>query len=125
MTSDIETAPPRSTTERLLIVVVIALAVLILAGLAAVAWRVLQLGSGRASQPAAAATAPSAAPAPAKLPPGVEIALPAGAEVSAMALDGDRLAVHYRAGAEKGIAIIEIGSGRELGRLRLVPEAGR
>lgn len=125
MTSDIETAPPRSTTERLLIVVVIALAVLILAGLAAVAWRVLQLGSGRASQPAVAATTPSAAPAPAELPPGVEIALPAGAEVTAMALDGDRLAVHYRAGAEKGIAIIEIGSGRQLGRLRLVPEAGR
>jgi hypothetical protein len=29
--------------------------------------------------------------------------------------------VHYKAGAEKGIAIIDIAGGRELGRIRLSP----
>jgi hypothetical protein len=120
VTSDIEPAPPRSATERALIVVVIALAVLILAGLAAVAWRVLQLGTGRAAK-SDSVTLPGAGPAAAALPPTAGIALPAGAEVTAMALDGDRLAVHYKAGAEKGIAIIDIAGGRELGRIRLSP----
>lgn len=121
MTSDIEPAPPRSATERALIAVVIALAVLIIAGLAAVAWRVLQLGSGRATQSGAVAV-PDTGPAAAAMAQTSGLALPAGAEVTAMALDGNRLAVHYKAGAEKGIAIFDLAGGRELGRVRLVGE---
>lgn len=118
--SGIDTTPPRSPTERILLILVIALAVLILAGLAAVAWRVLQLGSGRAA-PAAPSVVPSAIPALKSLPETVALALPAGAEVIAMAIDGDRLAVHYKAAAEKGIVIVDLAGGRELRRIRLAP----
>lgn len=117
--SGIDTTPPRSPTERFLLFLVIALAVLILAGLAAVAWRVLQLGSGRAAL-TSPPTVPSAAPAK-PLPESVALALPAGAEVTAMAIDGDRLAVHYKAAAEKGIVIMDLAGGRELRRIRLAP----
>ena len=112
---------PSPRTVLLLKIIVVGLAVLIVAGLAAVVWRIMHLASARP-----AATAAATAPVSAALAARATLTLPDGAEIGAVALDGDRLAVHYRSSAGNGIAIIDLVSGREIARVMLggVP-AGR
>lgn len=116
MSNGTETAGASPSKVWLLKVIVVGLAILILVGLAAVAWRVVQLASGRATTPPAArSSVPHADAALA----GIELELPVGAEVGALALEGNRLAVHYRSATENGIAIVDLTTGREVSRVRL------
>ena len=124
MTPDLErqrAGEPAPRLERILKIVVAGLAILIIAGLAAVVWRMVEL----ASSPKATAGKPGAAisaVAPAQtLLAEAELSLPPGAVVRSIALDGNRLAVHYEAPNGSGIALIELDTGRTLARVRLTP----
>jgi len=89
--------------QRNLKIVVIVLGLLMLAGLAAIAGRVIYLASGAATQPAG--------PVPAMRPSELMLVLPADAQVRAVSLSGDRLAVHYEAGGAEGIAVLDLQTG--------------
>jgi hypothetical protein len=91
--------------QRNLKMIVFGLALLILAGLAAIVGRIIYLASGASTQPAA----PSLAVAPEKM-----LALPAGAEVRSISLSGDRLAVHYEAAGVDGIAVFDLQTGKAI-----------
>jgi hypothetical protein len=97
-------SPSELRLQRILKLVVVALALLLFAGLAAIVWRVIYLASPSATQPAAA-------PSPA-IRPQQSLGLPPGAVVRSISLSGDRLAVHYEAGAEAGIAVFDLKTGR-------------
>jgi hypothetical protein len=47
------------------------------------------------------------------------LAIPDGATVSSMALDGDRLALHLNTSAGPEIAVIDIATGKVISRMRL------
>lgn len=55
---------------------------------------------------------------------GVEAELPIGkdAAVTALALDGDRLAIHLNAATGPEIAVIDLATGKIVARIRLKPE---
>lgn len=89
--------------QRILKMVVVGLAVLLFAGLAAIAWRVIYLASPSATQPAAPTLA---------VRPEQSLQLPPGAEVRSISLSGSRIAVHYQAGADVGIAVFDLQTGR-------------
>jgi hypothetical protein len=97
-------SPSELRLQRILKLVVVALALLLFTGLAAIAWRVIYLASPSATQPAAAPTL--------AIRPGQSLQLPAGAQVRSISLAGDRIAVHYEAGVEAGIAIFDLQTGR-------------
>jgi hypothetical protein len=101
-----ETLPGPTAAElrlqRNLKIIVIVLGLLMFAGLAAIAGRVIYLASGSATQPGA--------PVPA-MRPELKLGLPAGAQVRAVSLSGDRLAVHYEAGGAEGIAVLDLQTG--------------
>jgi hypothetical protein len=88
--------------QRNLKIIVIGLGLLMFAGLAAIAGRVIYLASGSATQPAALVSA---------MRPEQRLGLPAGAQVRAVSLSGDRLAVHYEAGGAEGIAVLDLQTG--------------
>ena len=52
----------------------------------------------------------------------IDLPVPAGAAVSAMSLDGDRLAVHLDGPAGPEIAIIDLASGKVVAHVRLKPQ---
>jgi hypothetical protein len=116
----VETAPAQSAADarlqRNLKIVVIALAVLLVAGLATVIGRIIYLASGKPAQRAASGLA---------LAPETSLQLPAGAQVRSISLSGDRLAVHYEAAGAEGIAVLDLLSGRPItavGIRRALPE---
>jgi len=127
MTIRSETQQANPATVRLLKIIVIGLAVLIFAGLGAVGWRIVHLASGRAIAPKQVSSTLEQSSEMRLARPLADIALtlPDGAEVGALALEGDRLAVHYRSTSENGIAIVDLTSGREISRVRLGPAASR
>jgi hypothetical protein len=92
--------------------VVIALAVVLFAGLAAVVWRVIYLASPSATQPAAPTLA---------IRPEQSLQLPPGAQVRSISLSGSRIAVHYQAGADAGIAVFDLQTGRLVTDLAVEP----
>jgi len=100
--------------QRILKIVVAALAILLFAGLMAVIWRVIYLASPSATQPVAA---PALA-----IQPGQSLQLPAGAQVRSISLSGNRIAVHYEAGGAAGIAIFDIQSGRMVADIAVEPK---
>ncbi len=85
--------------------VVLGLGVLIVVGLAAVIGRVIYLSSATPAQPAPLAQAVTTQPV---------LQLPAGAEVRSISLSGNRLAVHYQAGAKEGVAVIDLKTGQSI-----------
>jgi hypothetical protein len=91
--------------QRNLKMVVFGLALLIFAGLAAIAGRIIYLASGPPTQPAA----PSVALRPEQI-----LALPRGATVRSVSLSGDRLAVHYEAAGADGVAILDLQTGQRV-----------
>jgi hypothetical protein len=91
--------------QRNLKIFVIALAVLIFAGLATIIGRVIYLASAPETQPAA--------PGPA-ISPEQSLLLPAGAQVRSVSLSGNRLAVYYEAGGADGIAVLDLQTGRTI-----------
>lgn len=98
---------------------VIGMGILILVGLGAVIWRIVDLASSpKVDRPADALASTDASAVPVA---DVMLALPAGAAVRSMTLDGDRLAVHYEAPEGAGIALIDLKSGRTVSRVRISP----
>ena len=104
---------------RVLKIAVIVMGVLLVAGfafvLAAIVYQASRLGDK--ATPAVATVSPPVAEALAS-----ELAIPIGAEVTTLALDGDRLAVHLRSQAGAEIAVIDVRSGKVLARVKLKPE---
>ena len=104
---------------RVLKIAVIVMGVLLVAGfafvLAAIVYQASRLGDK--ATPAVATVSPPMAEALAS-----ELAIPIGAEVTTLALDGDRLAVHLRSQAGAEIAVINVRSGKVLARVKLKPE---
>jgi hypothetical protein len=86
-------------------IVVIALAVLIFAGLATVIGRVIYLASASATQPAGLRSA---------LRPEQSLLLPFGAQVRSVSLSGNRLAVHYEAAGTEGIVVLDLQTGEKI-----------
>jgi len=102
---------------RVLKIAVIVMGILLVGGFAVVVagavYQASQLGSNKAQTPALA-------PAPAALP-GVqtELAIPSGATVTAMALDGDRLALHLKSSTGPEVLVIDVPTGKVISRIRL------
>lgn len=125
--------PPNAGLERTMKIVVGVLGLLILLGLGAVVARMVTLASGTGTPEAAGAAAGSApsAAAPAITTGGAaqliesqSLSLPRGAQVRALSLSGNRLAVHYDAPGGGGIVIQDLESGKTLSRVTLqVPGA--
>jgi hypothetical protein len=95
---------------RALKILVIVLGVLLILGFFTIVARLVYL--------AARPGPPGAVPA-AGLGAKPSLELPAGAHVRAIALSGDRLAVHYEAPVGGGIAVLDIATGRTLARVQL------
>ena len=52
----------------------------------------------------------------------IELPVPAGATVTAMSLDGNRLAVHLNGAAGPEIAVIDLATGKIVAHVRLKPQ---
>jgi hypothetical protein len=120
--SAIAQAAALKTKERVLVFIVAFLGLCIVAGIAAVVLRIIYLSSTReagsaAPQPMQASPAASAAPSSAT----GSLSLPTGAVVKSVSLSGDRLAVHYEAAGEAGIAIVDVATGAEVRRIEIEP----
>jgi hypothetical protein len=89
--------------QRNLKIVVVALGVLIFAGLATAVGRIIYLASAKPAQPASSPVASA---------PAASLQLPAGAQVKSISLSGDRLAVHYEASGAEGVAVIDLATGQ-------------
>jgi hypothetical protein len=115
----VDTAPAPTAAEvrlqRNLKIVVIALGVLIFAGLATAVGRIIYLASGKQAQPVA--SEPS-------FRPGTGLQLPAGAQVRSIALSGDRLAVHFEAAGGEGIALVDLKTGQTVTSLAITRGTG-
>ena len=95
--------------------VVIGLGVLIFVALGLIAARLVMLASEGQSGRAVKAALP--------LQRAIDLAIPAGAGVKSLSLDGGRLAVHYGTGASETIAVIDLGSGRVVSRVQITAKA--
>lgn len=98
---------------RALRIAVIVMGVMIVMGLVAVIGRIIYLMARPSGQAAVAGGAIRA---------DVTAALPAGAQVRNLSLQGDRIAIHYESAAGSGIAVVDLASGRTLSRIQVVPE---
>ncbi len=114
---------------RVLKIAVIVMGILLVGGfafvLAAIVYQASRLGKPAAPVAETVSGAASAAATlspPAALPEGVELAIPSGATVTTLSLDGDRLAVHLASPAGAEIAVIDLASGKVIARVKLKPE---
>ena len=99
-------------------VVVIGLGVLIFVALGLIAWRLVVLASeGEAGRSLPQTRTP--------LQPAIQLAIPTGARVEALSLDGRRLAVSYSAGTAQAIAVVDLTNGRVLSRVKITAGAGK
>ena len=122
----VDTGPLNAGQVRLLKIAVVAMGLMILAGLAAVAGRVIYLASGAQKQAGTSGAVPAAATGTGlRLMSAARLALPALAVVRNLALSGDRMAVHFESPAGSGIAIVDIATGAVVSRVELVPEVPR
>ena len=96
---------------RALRIAVIAMGVLIVMGLIALIGRIIYI----VARPSAQTASPSGV-----IAPEIKASLPLGAMVRNIALNGDRMAIHYDAPSGGGIAVVELSSGRTLSNIRLV-----
>ena len=88
--------------QRNLKIVVIVLALLLAAGLATGIGRIIYLASAPGAQQIGRGSVPAE----------LSMQLPAGAEVRAISVAGDRLAVHYVAAGREGISVVDLRSGK-------------
>ncbi len=105
---------PDARQVRILKIVVISLGILLLAGFAVVIGRIAYL----ATQPGGGIGAPPA-------PQDVNVALPPGAVIGQTAVSGDRMTVEYQSPQESGVIVINLTTGRVVGRIAFQPEAPR
>ena len=103
---------------RILKIAVIVMGVLLVGGFAFVLSAIVY----QASHPTQVGGIAAAQVAP---PPGgisIDLPVPAGSTVTAMSLDGNRLAVHLNEAAGPEIAIIDLASGRVIAHVKLKPQ---
>lgn len=106
---------PKPRLERSLVFVVVFLGLLIVAGLTAVVLRIIYLASNPKPQQGLAPSGEvSQAAAPVAALEGLQLGLPAGAVVTSLSLDGDRLAVSYQGESGAGIAIVDAKTGARI-----------
>jgi hypothetical protein len=116
-------AAARKVKERVLVFIVAFLGLLIVGGIAAVVLRIIYLSSTPAAQRAAPATGGNSA---AAVKFGHDrLDLPAGAIVKSISVNGDRLAVHFEAPSQTGIAVVDLATGAVVRRVDVVPAAAQ
>ena len=119
----VDGGPLTPSQVRLLKIAVIAMGLMILAGLAAVIGRVIYLASGTQKQATRVASVPGVPSlAVGRGASALRLALPPQSVVRHLALSGDRLAVHFESPAGAGIAVLDATTGAMLSRIELVPE---
>lgn len=101
---------PHARTQTILKFVVVALGVVMVAGLALVIGRIIYLASAPPAQPAASSTVSS----------NQTLQLPHGSEVRSISLSGNQMAVHYEMPEGSGIAILDLATGRETTHVSIV-----
>jgi hypothetical protein len=117
--------PAEAARQRLLLRIVIGLGLAILLALAGVIYGMVQRAQ-RASPSVTGASLPATTTSlSGQLPASVQLALPAGAQIRTLALDGNRMSVHYEAPSGTGIALIDLARGVVLTRIQVVPEPPR
>jgi hypothetical protein len=101
---------------RALKIAVIVMGILLVGGfafvMAAIVYQASKLGDKKA---------PASSPAPITAPE-TGLALPPGATVTSMALDGDRLALHLQTSTGPEIAVIDVTTGKVLSRIRITAQ---
>jgi hypothetical protein len=107
--------PEELARQRTLKRIVIGLGMAILLAFAAVVYGMVLRASriGETERPSMAAGS---------LEPQAILKLPPGAHIRTMALDGNRLAVHFEAAGKPGIAIMDVKSGQVLSRIDIVTD---
>jgi hypothetical protein len=102
---------------RVLKIAVIAMGILLVVGfglvMAAIVYQASQLPDKDAPPARAAAVPPEAQ---------TELAMPPGAKVTSLSLDGDRLALHLESSAGPEVVVVEISTGQVLSRIKLKAE---
>ncbi len=101
---------PTGRTQSILKFVVVALGVLLVAGLATVIGRIIYLASAPPAQPVASSTVGSSQ----------TLQLPPGSEVRSISLSGDQIAVYYEMPEGSGIAILDLATGRKATHVSIV-----
>jgi hypothetical protein len=101
---------------RILKIAVIVMGVLLVGGFAFVLAAIVY----QASHPAQDGSVTRSVPGQAAL--SIDLPVPAGAAVSAMSLDGNRLAVQLNGPGGPEIAVIDLGSGKVVAHVRLKPQ---
>ena len=103
---------------RILKIAVIVMGVLLVGGFAFVLAAIVY----QASHPAQDATLTGAQAVPGEGALSIDLPVPAGTAVTAMSLDGNRLAVHLAAPSGPEIAVIDLATGEIVAHVRLKPE---
>jgi hypothetical protein len=103
---------------RILKIAVIVMGVLLVGGFAFVLAAIVY----QASHPAQDATLTGAQAVPGEGALSIDLPVPAGAAVTAMSLDGNRLAVHLAAPSGPEIAVIDLATGEIVAHVRLKPQ---
>ena len=98
---------------RILKIAVTVMSIILVVGLAVVIGRIAYLVANGGTPP------PSSAHARVK---DARLALPPGAAVRSIALNGDRLAVHYETTSGAGIAILDLATGEPVTHVDLAPK---
>jgi hypothetical protein len=101
---------PHARAQSILKFVVVALGVLLVAGLATVIGRIIYLASAPPVQPVASSTVSS----------NQTLQLPQGSEVRSISLSGNQMAVHYEMPEGSGIAVLDLATGREATHVSIV-----
>jgi hypothetical protein len=112
-----EAAMPYSRGQKALLGAVVVVGLLIMIGVGVVIFTIVnRLGKLPDTQ-----KSPPEATAALTMPAEATLALPAGAEVEEMALDGARLALRYKSPSGAGIVLYDLSAGTSLGTVRLGP----
>ena len=101
---------PHARAQSILKFVVVALGVVLVAGLATVIGRIIYLASAPPAQPVASSTVSS----------NQTLQLPHGSEVRSISLSGNQMAVHYEMPEGSGIAVLDLATGREATHVSIV-----
>jgi hypothetical protein len=99
-------------------IAVIVMGVLLVGGFAFVLAAIVY----QASRPAQDSSAMAAQSVPGEGGLSIDLPVLAGAAVTAMSLDGNRLAVHLNGGSGPEIAVIDLASGKVIAHVRLKPQ---
>ena len=121
--SEPETSPVPGTVftprqVRILKIAVIVMGILLVGGFAFVLAAIVY----QASHPAQDVSLTGAQVVPGQAALSIDLPVAAGAAVTAMSLDGNRLAVHLNGASGPEIAVIDLATGKVIARVRLKPQ---